>query len=147
MGGSARPKDILDRVETKLKLTDYEKEVYEKTRYVRWKTFVRYYAIDCTKTGLIQRAKGIWTLTPEGEKAIELSDDEFLRKISEGYRAWKKSRKANEQPPEIEESQANNITRQVNYQQAIETARTEIEEYMRSTTRKFRKKEKQLSRL
>lgn len=126
MGGSARPKELLDRIEPKLNLTEYEKGIYEKTGYVRWKTFIRYYAIDLTKGGLITRSKGTWTLTDEGERVLSLSPAEFMRKVRDGYKAWKQNHKAQKEQLDVEETDPDTVTRQVNYQEAVETARAEI---------------------
>jgi restriction system protein len=135
MGGSARPKELLDRVEPKLDLTAYEKGVYEKTGYVRWKTFIRYYAIDLTKTGLITRSKGTWSITDEGEKALALSPNDFMRMVRDGYKAWVKQRKKSVKDSEnVEENDSDDVARQVNYQEAVETARTEISAHLSRKT-------------
>ena len=127
MGGSARPKDLLDRLEKKLDLTTYEKEVYEKTGNTRWKTFIRYYAIDLTKSGLITRSKGVWTLTEEGKKAVSLSHKLLMKTVHTGYKAWKSQRGISSKDSSEEvDSNPDTVIREVTYQEAIEKARSEI---------------------
>lgn len=126
LGGSSRPKDLLERLEKRLDLTPYEKEVYEKTGHKRWQTFIRYYAIDLTKSGLIKRSQGIWTLTDEGEKAISLPPDQLMKTVQAGYKEWKNKRDAPLHPIDSVENDPDVVIREVNYQEAIEKARTEI---------------------
>ena len=126
MGGSARPKDLLDRLEKKLDLTAYEKEVYEKTGHTRWKTFIRYYAIDLTKSGLITRSKGVWTLTEEGKKAVSLSHELLMKTVHAGYKAWKSQKGISSKVSEEVDSNPDTVIREVTYQEAIEKARSEI---------------------
>lgn len=130
MGGAARPKDILDRLEMKLDLTNYEKEVYEKTGHTRWKTFIRYYAIDLTKSGFLTRSKGVWTLTEEGKKAVSLSPELLMKKVHAGYKAWKSQQGASSKDSIEVDSNPDTVIREVTYQEAIEKARSEISNHI-----------------
>src|SRR3712207_1854690 len=74
-GGQARLKDLLDRAEPKLNLTEYEKAPYEKSGYIRWRAVVHFHSIDCVKAGYIQKSGGKWHLTEVGEAALSKPSD------------------------------------------------------------------------
>lgn len=130
-GGEARVRDILAKAEPKLNLTEYEREPYEKSGLIRWKTIVHFYSIDCVKAGYIRKSGGRWYLTPEGEKALSLPPEEFIRSAQAAYRAWKTTReKAIEADTELTAEEQGTIVRQVAYEEAVAQARAEIEEYI-----------------
>jgi restriction system protein len=78
-GGESKARDILPLAEAQLKLTDYEKEVYPKTGYIRWISHVHFYSVDCVKAGYITKSAGKWHLTKQGEEALKLPPREFVR--------------------------------------------------------------------
>ncbi len=133
VGGEARARELFPRVEGKLDLNEYELSRYEKTGYVRWQSFVHFYSINCVKAGFLHKSGGKWYLTDAGAKALRLSPEEFTRTIQEKYRAWKQRQ---EDTTAIEDQDADDIeeqaVRQTAYAQAVDQARTEIEEYIRS---------------
>jgi restriction system protein len=131
-GGEAKLKDLFERSEPRLKLSEYEKAVHEKSGYIRWRSVVHFYSIDCVKAGYLQKASGRWSLTPEGEKALKLPAAEFIKSAVQQYRAWK-ANKANpeEQAPEVpEEPEDEKLVRQTAYELAEAQARSEIEDHI-----------------
>lgn len=87
-GGQLSGKEVIERVKNAVELTDWEKQVYEKTGYIRWESILHFYSIDCIKAGFLRKNKGIWYLTEEGEKAIELGPVKLLETASQLYRTW-----------------------------------------------------------
>lgn len=131
IGGQARLKDLFALAETKLNLTEHEKEPYEKTGYIRWRAIVHFYSIDCVKAGYIQKAGGKWSLTEQGEEALKQPPGRFIRSAIEKYRAWKSTQPAAERDAEeIEGAEADQVVRQTAYDQAVEQARAEIEDHI-----------------
>lgn len=128
VGGQARLKDLLDRVETKITLSEYEKAPYAKSGYIRWRAIVNFYSIVCVKAGYIQKSGGKLYLTPQGEEALKQPAGEFVQSAVAQYQAWKSSRPAPEPEGDTEESEK--IVRQTAYDQAVEQARSEIENYI-----------------
>jgi restriction system protein len=131
-GGEAKLKDLFERSEPKLNLSEYEKAVHEKSGYIRWRSVVHFYSIDCVKAGYLQKASGRWSLTPEGEKALKLPAAEFIKSAVQKYRAWK-ANKANpeEHEPEVpEEPDEEQLVRQTAYELAEAQARSEIEDHI-----------------
>ena len=77
-GGQLPGKKVIDKIRETVELTDWEKQVYEKTGYVRWESILHFYTIDAIKAGFLRKNKGVWYLTDEGEKAIKLGPAKLL---------------------------------------------------------------------
>lgn len=88
-GGHMPGREVIIKIRETIQLSDWEKEIYEKTGYVRWESILHFYTIDCTKAGFMRKSKGIWYLTEEGEKAIALGPVQLLIAAKEGYTKWK----------------------------------------------------------
>ena len=69
-GGQLPGKDVINKLRETIDLTEWEKQIYEKTGYVRWESIFHFYTIDCIKAGYLRKNKGVWYLTDEGDKAI-----------------------------------------------------------------------------
>jgi len=123
MGGRARGREVLAAIEPNLGLTEYEKEKTH-TGAVRWDTHIRFYTSDCVKAGYLTKSEGYWILTAEGEKALKLPAGELIRTAEKAYRQSRKSAIETTQIPDVE------VERAATYEQAIETARAEIEEHI-----------------
>ncbi|MCJ7932636.1 MAG: restriction endonuclease [Chryseobacterium sp.] len=93
-GGEMRGKDVVDRIRETTSFDDYEKHRFEKTGYIRWESILHFYTIDCMKAGYLRKQKGIWYLTEEGEKAIDLGAEKLLNSATKLYREWNTKRKA-----------------------------------------------------
>jgi len=92
-GGELRGKEVMEKIEQILPLDDWAKERLEKTGNIRWQSVLHFYTIDCIKSGFLKKNKGIWTLTKEGEAAIELGPEGLLKKTNELYREWAANKK------------------------------------------------------
>jgi restriction system protein len=109
-GGQLSGKQVIDKIRETIELTDWEKQVYEKTGYVRWASILNFYTIDAMKAGFLRKNKGIWYLTEEGEKAIRLGPAKLLEKASQLYKTWAadnkpaKDKDADDEPTELEEN-------------------------------------------
>jgi restriction system protein len=88
-GGEMRGRDIVAKIPEIVEITDWEKERYEKTGYIRWESILSFYTIDCMKAGFLQKDKGIWILTPEGEEAMKLGEEGLFRAAKKAYVQWK----------------------------------------------------------
>jgi len=87
-GGEARGREVIDRIREKVKFTDWEKEQYEKTGYIRWESILHFYTIDCMKAGFMRKNKGLWSITEEGEQALKLGPEKLLEAANKKYREW-----------------------------------------------------------
>jgi restriction system protein len=88
-GGEMRGRDVVSKIPEIIDLTEWEKERYEKTGYIRWESILHFYTIDCMKAGFMQKDKGIWILTPEGEEAMKLGEEGLLMAAKKAYVQWK----------------------------------------------------------
>lgn len=133
LGGSGRPKDILSAIADGLNLTEHEK-VRTKSGAVRWETTIRFFAIDCVKAGLMTRGDGIWSITDNGRKALELPEGQLIRHAKRGYEEWNRNRQDSD--PQLHRIDAketeDKAERQAVYEQANESARAEIESHINS---------------
>lgn len=90
-GGELSGREVISKISEQVELSDFEKERYEKTGYVRWQSILHFYSIDCIKAGYLRKQKGIWYLTKEGESALKKGPVEFLESATTKYREWKKN--------------------------------------------------------
>lgn len=108
-GGELPGKTVIDKVRENLTFSDWEKEVYEKTGYVRWESIMHFYTVDCMKAGYLRKSKGTWYLTPEGEDAIKKGAIGLLESASTAYRKWAaenktKTKSPTDEPSELEDN-------------------------------------------
>jgi len=82
-------KELLSKVEKRVELSDWAKNRYEKTGYIRWQSVLYFYSIDCIKAGYLIKKSGIWYLTPEGVAAIKLGPEKLLESATLAYKKWK----------------------------------------------------------
>lgn len=91
-GGEMRMTEVVKRIEQRIELDEWAKAVYEKTGYVRWQSILHFFSIDCVKAGFLIKRKGVWFITPEGEKSLQLGSVAFLNEATRRYREWDKQR-------------------------------------------------------
>lgn len=113
-GGQLPGREVIKKIQDTVQFTDWEKEIYQSTGYVRWQSILHFYTIDCIKAGFMRKNKRIWYLTAEGEKAISLGASKLLETASTAYRQWAVKNKNNStttttaevEPTELEEQKA-----------------------------------------
>ncbi len=86
--GQQPGKEIILQIAKRVTLDDWAKAKYEKSGYIRWQSILHFFSIDCIKAGYLLKKKGIWYLTPEGERAIELGEILLLQTASAKYKEW-----------------------------------------------------------
>jgi len=137
-GGQLPGKKVIEKIRETVELSEWEKQVYEKTGYVRWESILHFYSIDGIKAGFLRKNKGVWYLTAEGEKAIKLGPVKLLETASELYRTWatnnkenkpKKNNSTEEDTPELEEN--NPQTQKANLDLLEEQAIAGIKDFIR----------------
>ena len=106
-GGSMPGKEVVNKIRESVELSEWEKEIYEKTGYVRWESILHFFTIDTMKAGYLRKNKGVWYLTDEGEKAIQKGPVKLLETASQLYKHWaednkQKKTKGEEEPTELD---------------------------------------------
>ena len=87
--GELQGQQVIEEVSKRVDLDEWEKARYEKSGYIRWKSVLNFYTIDCLKAGFMLKNQGIWYLTPEGEKALELGESQLLKSATQAFKQWK----------------------------------------------------------
>ncbi len=138
-GGQLPGKQVIEKIRETVELTEWEKQAYEKTGYVRWESILNFYTIDAMKAGYLRKNKGIWYLTDEGEKAINLGHVKLLETTSQLYRTWaadnkeNKSTKGKDTEDELTELEENKTqTQKANLDLMEEQAISGIKDYIRT---------------
>ena len=88
-GGEAPGRELVAGVPQKVDLDEWAKESYEKSGKIRWQSMLHFFSIDALKAGFLVKKKGVWYLTPEGEKALELGPEGLLDSATAAYRDWR----------------------------------------------------------
>jgi restriction system protein len=102
-GGSLPGRDVLEKIRHTVELSEYEKAQYEKTGNVRWESILHFYTIDAIKAGFMQKDKGYWIITPEGEEALKLGQEGLLSAAKKAYQLWQVTNSSATQPVESQE--------------------------------------------
>jgi restriction system protein len=92
-GGHLAGRDVIEKMGKRLQFSDWEKEIYEKTGNVRWRSIFHFYTIAPIKAGYMRKVKGIWYLTPEGEEALKLGPEGLMDSAESFYKKWALERK------------------------------------------------------
>jgi len=87
-GGHLPGREVINKVRETVSFTEWEKQILEKTGYVRWESILHFFTVDCTKAGYLRKNKGVWYLTEEGDKAMALGPTKLLDSATKGYRQW-----------------------------------------------------------
>ncbi len=136
-GGRLPLREVKQGVEKRVTLTPHDREIYEKTGYVRWESVLHFYSIDCVKAGFVRKQDGQWHLTPDGEAVRQLPAHELLEKARQAYRKWKANAGTNVPPSPadtaaVAEEISSNAVRSFVFEQAEGDARSEIEQYVKA---------------
>lgn len=138
-GGQLPGREVINKVREKITLTDWEKQIYEKTGYVRWESIFHFYTIDCIKAGYLRKNKGVWYLTNEGDKAISLGPIRLLESATKVYKQWAAENKLHKTdgskeltPPTIEIEQNPSQEQKANLDIVEEQAISGIKEFIKA---------------
>ncbi len=88
-GGEAAGKDVLEEIEKRVELDDWERAVYEKSGYTRWRSIVHFFSINLIKAGFLIKKQGVWYITKEGEEVIKLGEEGLFRAARMAYKSWR----------------------------------------------------------
>lgn len=122
--------EVLRRVEAVRPPTPFEQSEYPKNPgHRRFEKVIRFSTITSVKAGWLAKGDGRWSLTPLGKEAYAKfsSPEGFIDEAWRLYRAW---RGAQPKAPDVEETEANEVETSVVLEEAEESARTQIREYV-----------------
>jgi restriction system protein len=121
-GGEMRGKQVLEEVEKREPLGEWERQRYEKTGNIRWRSVLHFYSIDLIKAGFLIKKKGVWFLTPEGESSLRLGATGLMDAATKAYREWRLKNPRETQVTEPESAVADEAAK------AAEVSADEIEQ-------------------
>jgi hypothetical protein len=87
--GRVAKKEIHRRLASDLAFTDWEAEPAGRSQQPRWRHAL-WYTTDAARAGFMEKSgNGLWRITSEGRKALELGPDGLLDAAAEGYKKWR----------------------------------------------------------
>lgn len=89
-GGSLPSRDVIERAGLIAKPSGDECQIYDSGN-IRWKAVLHLQSIGLVKAGFIQKRKGNWYLTAEGEDALKLTPKQLWQTMHKLYQEWKAS--------------------------------------------------------
>lgn len=125
-----RAVDALAALAGRVTMTEHEAGEYE-TGGRRFEKIVRFSTVAPVKAGWMVKDKGIWTLTPEGEAALQAYPDpeQFTRAGGQLYKKWKSTQSVPEEG-DSEEEELTEGSATITLEEAEEMAWSEIEAYL-----------------
>lgn len=132
-GGHLAGREVIEKLEKRLSLSEWEKEILEKTGHIRWRSIFHFHTIAPIKAGYLRKSKGIWYLTPEGEEAMKLGPKGFMDSADAFYKKWNLERKGIEPGDKASIEDLETITPQVqqaNLEQLEEQAIEELKQFI-----------------
>jgi len=135
-GGEMRGKQVMEEVEKRVQLGEWEKHRYPISGYIRWRSVLHFYTIFLKKAGFLIKKKGIWFLTPEGESALKLGETGLLDTAEKAYRQWRLKNPRQAEAPETEIAVAVESAKEeeVSADQIEQSAYEQIENYINKKT-------------
>lgn len=127
-GGQMASREVMEKTGDAIDLTPYEKQVFEKSGYIRWESILHFYSISCVKAGWVRKNKGIWYITKEGESSLKLSPSDFIKIVSQKYKEWKEKQPA--EISSIQDESSETISSKTAFDQSFSSARADIERYV-----------------
>jgi restriction system protein len=128
-GGSMSSKQLMNEVEKKTTITDWEKETTSRGG-IRWQNIYHFTSIDYVRAGFILKKNGSWYLTPEGEAILSKDEKEAQVLANAAYRKWKlENPSTDSSQEEIQEDE--NKENILNLEELEEKALSGIREYIR----------------
>lgn len=127
-------KEVLHQTEILLPPTMFENSEYPQHPGVRrFEKIVRFSTIGPVKAGWLVKSKGTWVLTDEGRTALMAFPDpeKLFKESARLYRVWKKKQPVSEADDEVED-ESEQIHPSITLEEAEETARQEIYDYLAS---------------
>ena len=88
-GGSMSAKEIWLFAANNVKFSEWEAARAGKMQWERWRSATQFYSINYNKAGFIVKKGGVWYLTPEGEEALKLGEEQIMREANVAYDRWK----------------------------------------------------------
>lgn len=128
LGGTARPSEIFASTTQRVHLSEVESEAVT-SGPPRWQVHVRFRVIQLVKAGFVTREGGRWTLTDKGRDMLKNGATAMMQAARKAYDA-RDDNELNETDDAHEAEGNPEQTIQLTYDNAVEIARTGIEDHL-----------------
>lgn len=98
--GSLPSREVIKRAKEIANPTGEECLIYN-SGLPKWKAVLHLQSIGLVKAGWVQKRKGVWHLTPEGELAAKWPAETLWRTMNERYKKWKAQQPDKEPDDEV----------------------------------------------
>ena len=102
-GGELSGRELMEILSKEVDLDEWAMQRYEVTGNTRWRSILHFASIACVKAGYLVKRKGIWSLTSEGENAMQKGEMGLYTSARDEFRRWKKENKKVEDESDIED--------------------------------------------
>lgn len=92
-GGAMSVRDIKRAIGERVSFEPWAMEIIESNGLPRWEMYLYFFSIDAVKAGFLKKKRGMWTVTEEGVRALDLGPQGFLDASTKAYREWAKANK------------------------------------------------------
>lgn len=126
-------REVIARLQQVAPPTPFEESEYpDRPGQRRYEKIVRWATVDPVKAGWMVKSQGNWTVTPEGLAAAERmpDDDAFFKEAVRLYRQWRSANVLVQEASDEAETTEAQPPSEVTLEEAAETARNEIREYL-----------------
>lgn len=88
--GQMKAADLLAAIERAVPLDTWAREIYESSGNQRWRSIFAFSSVGMAKAGYVSKARGVWTLTPEGRALLSQPFDprSYIDEVNRRYREW-----------------------------------------------------------
>jgi restriction system protein len=100
-GGSLPSREVIQQAKEVANPTGDECSIYPSSGSPKWKAVMQFQSVGLVKAGWVQKRKGVWHITTEGEAAAAMSPSEMWAKMNELYKEWKAQQPAKEPDDEV----------------------------------------------
>jgi restriction system protein len=87
-GGELPRSEVHAAIAKAVEFNEWELGTYPNSGNTRWKSVFAFYSIDAVKAGYLEKNKGVWILTDDGDKAADQSAAHLLADISKKFNEW-----------------------------------------------------------
>ncbi|MCG8406339.1 MAG: restriction endonuclease [Phycisphaerales bacterium] len=124
---------VMHEVKRRLRPTSHESVRLERSGMIRWQKSLQFDSVRLVKAGWLRKGRGIWYLTKQGQKHVQLEVKQLYEALDDGYRQWESQQLKGLSPPIDDEGvdEENAITRSTAaFEQAVDLAHTAIQEHI-----------------
>ena len=133
-GGTMPIRILMQEVEKAVNLTAWDKEILENTGNIRWQSIMHFASVDYARAGFLIKKKGSWSITPEGEDALNLGVEKLRDEAWKRYKVWYRNKGESDVKPTVQHEEDNDLSKEtvIELETLEERAVNGIREYLKN---------------